>query len=30
MNQQRLDVVKQEIATVNIDMLEISEVKWTG
>ena len=29
MNQGKLDVVKQEMATVNIDILDISE-KWTG
>ena len=30
MNQSKLDVVKQEIARVNIDILGISELKWTG
>ena len=30
MNQGRLDVVKQEMARVNIDILGISELKWTG
>ena len=30
MNQGKLDVVKQEIARVNIDILEISELKWKG
>ena len=30
MNQGKLDVVKQEIARVNIDILEISELKCTG
>ena len=30
MNQGKLEVVKQEMATVNIDMLGISELKWTG
>ena len=30
MNQGKLDVVMQEIARVNIDILEISELKWTG
>ena len=30
MNQGKLEVVKQEIARVNIDILEISELKWTG
>ena len=29
MNQGKLDVVKQEMATVNIDVLGISELKWT-
>ena len=29
MNQAKLDVVKQEMAKVNIDILEISELKWT-
>ena len=29
MNQGRLDVVKQEMARVNIDILGISELKWT-
>ena len=29
MNQSKLDVVKQEMARVNIDILGISEVKWT-
>ena len=29
MNQAKLDVVKQEMARVNIDILEISELKWT-
>ena len=29
MNQCKLDVVKQEMATVNIDVLGISELKWT-
>ena len=28
MNQGKLDVVKQEMARVNIDILEISELKW--
>ena len=28
MNQGKLDVVKQEVARVNIDILEISELKW--
>ena len=30
MNQGKLDVVKQEMARVNIDVLGISEQKWTG
>jgi len=30
MNQGKLGVVKQEIARVNIDILGISELKWTG
>ena len=30
MNQGKLEVVKQEMARVNIDMLGISELKWTG
>ena len=30
MNQGKLDVVKQEMARVNIDILEIRELKWTG
>ena len=30
MNQGKLDVVKQEVARVNIDILGISELKWTG
>ena len=29
MNQGKLEVVKQEIARVNIDILGISEPKWT-
>ena len=28
MNQGKLDVVKQEMATVNIDILWFSELKW--
>ena len=30
MNQGKLDVVKQEMARVNINVLGISELKWTG
>ena len=30
MNQGNLEVVKQEMARVNIDILGISELKWTG
>ena len=30
MNQGKLEVVKQEMARVNIDTLGISELKWTG
>ena len=29
MNQSKLEVVKQEMARVNIDILGISELKWT-
>ena len=29
-NRGKLEVVKQETASVNIDFLEISELKWTG
>ena len=29
MNQGKLEVVKQEMARVNVDILEISELKWT-
>ena len=29
MNQGQLEVVKQEMARVNIDILGISELKWT-
>ena len=29
MNQDKLEVVKQEMARVNIDILRISELKWT-
>ena len=27
---EKLEIVKQEIARVNVDILEISELKWTG
>ena len=30
MNQGKLQVVKQEMARVNIDILGISELRWTG
>ena len=32
MNQGKLEVVKQEMARVNVDILEISEIKmdWNG
>ena len=30
MNQGILEVVKQEMARVNVDILGISELKWTG
>ena len=30
MNQGKLDVVKQETVRINIDVLKISELKWTG
>ena len=30
MNQGKLEVVKQEMARVNINSLGISELKWTG
>ena len=30
MNQGKLEVVKQEIARVNVDILGISELKWTA
>ena len=30
MNQGKLEVLKQEMARVNVDILEISELKWTG
>jgi len=30
MNQGKLEVVKQEMARVNVNILGISKVKWTG
>ena len=30
MNQSKLEVVKQEMARVNLDILGIRELKWTG
>ena len=30
MNQGKLEVVKQEMARVNVDILRISELNWTG
>ena len=30
MNQGKLDVVKQDMARVNMAILGISEIKWTG
>ena len=30
MNQGKLEVVKQEMARVNVDVLVISKLKWTG
>ena len=30
MNQSKLEVVKQELARVNMNILGISELKWTG
>ena len=30
MNQGKLEVVKQEMPRVNVDILGISELKWTG
>ena len=30
MNQDKLDMVKQEMARVNINILRISKLKWTG
>ena len=29
MNQGKLEVIKQEMARVNTDILRISEIKWT-
>ena len=29
MNQGKLDMVKQEMPRVNLDILRISEIKWT-
>ena len=30
MNQGKLEVIKQKMARVNIDILRMSELKWTG
>ena len=30
MNQSKLEVVKQDMARLNVDILGISELKWTG
>ena len=30
LNQSKLEAVKQEMARVNVDILGISKVKWTG
>ena len=30
MNQRKLEVVKQEMTKVNVNILGISELKWTG
>ena len=30
MNQGKLEVVKQEIASVNVDIVGISELRWNG
>ena len=30
MNQGKLEVIEQEMVRMNVDILEISELKWTG
>ena len=30
MNQGKLEVIKQQVARLNINILEIGELKWTG
>ena len=30
MNQGKLEVIKQEMAKMNVNILRISELKWTG
>ena len=30
MNQGKLEVIKQEMARVNVDILGISKLRWTG
>ena len=30
MNQGKLEAVKQDMAAINVDILRISELKWTG
>ena len=30
MNPDKLDVVKKEMARVNVNILQISQLKWTG
>ena len=30
MNQDKLEVIKQEMTRVNVDILEISKLRWTG
>ena len=30
MNQGKLEIVKQEMARVNVDILGVSDLKWTG